>query len=109
MSDLKSNRLFRAVLRAMSLFAVGTLVDLAMGTPLGRSEAIAAPIALVLGVVSFFRDKARAVQADREPAFDIIPRPGEANPGSDLGGRACARLEGVSLGGGVLAVQRGAG
>jgi hypothetical protein len=66
MSDLKSNRLFRAVLRVLSLFALGTVVDLAVGTPLGRSEAIAVPIALVFGVVGFFQDKARAAQTDRK-------------------------------------------
>ncbi len=43
------------------------------------------------------------------PGFDVIRRPGGANLGSDLGGRAWVRLEGVSLGGRVSAGQRGAG
>ncbi|MFC8275923.1 hypothetical protein ACFUJR_25945 [Streptomyces sp. NPDC057271] len=43
------------------------------------------------------------------PGFDIIRRPREPKVGSDLRGHGCGRLEGVSLGGGVLAGQRGAG
>ncbi len=43
------------------------------------------------------------------PGFDVIRQSGEANLGPDLGGHACVRLEGVSLGGGVLAGQRGVG
>ncbi|MER7820829.1 transposase, partial [Streptomyces sp. NPDC096153] len=52
---------------------------------------------------------ASAFFAAELPAFDIIRRAGGVNPGFDLGGRGWDRLEGVSLGGGVRAGQRGAG
>ena len=43
------------------------------------------------------------------PGFDVIRRPGGPNRGYDLRGHGCGRLEGVSLGGGIPAGQRGAG
>lgn len=43
------------------------------------------------------------------PAFRVIQRAGGSNLGSDLRGHGCGHLEGVSLGGGVSAGQRGAG
>ena len=60
MSDLKSKPLVMAVLRALYLFGVATAVGLVMGTPLARAAALAAPIGVVLGVVSFFRAKKAA-------------------------------------------------
>lgn len=66
MSGLKSNQLFLAVLRTLVLFGVATVVGLAMGSSLGRAEVSAAPIGVVLGMVSYFRGKGRAAQADRE-------------------------------------------
>ncbi|WP_200262036.1 hypothetical protein [Streptomyces sp. HSG2] len=52
---------------------------------------------------------AARIQTVHRPGFDVIRQSGEANLGPDLGGHACVRLEGVSLGGGVLAGQRGVG
>ncbi|MEY9997359.1 hypothetical protein ABIE67_009478 [Streptomyces sp. V4I8] len=53
-------------------------------------------------------DGAEAVLKLR-PGFDVIRRPGESKVGPDLRGHGCGRLEGVSLGGGVVAGQRGVG
>ena len=49
------------------------------------------------------------VSANRWPGFDIIRRPREPKVRPDLREHDCDRLEGVSLGGGVMAGQRGAG
>ncbi|MGW1562520.1 hypothetical protein ACWCQ1_39285, partial [Streptomyces sp. NPDC002144] len=67
----------------------------ALGVFGGLTTATPASAASAAGSVCYLSPAAKV--CDNQPGFDIIPWPGEANPGSDLGGRACVRLEGVSL------------